>query len=392
MRVWLDNTGVQSAALCLSGQGRSESDIKSLLQLATLIAFSDSLLVNGFEVPEVARRTAEISHNLAALGLDESAFCIQAETEDSFAAACAEAADGAAEDLPYVFRPAEPTAGDVLPPLLSPAMRATQAAFPDALAAEPSGQVLRELRVEALGRKSAGAVQIMLAESAELRRAVREVRSAFSPFSESCAEQLSGALRCFLNETLAARHSASYVPAVARAELVRRESTAAIAAVERALGQVVEDLTPKPLSVPPIASYLIQKARGDPKGIIQEAIALREKTADVRAWLGRRLRSSERDYSKYVHELLSSTEALRDLVRRELRLDKRALLTDGIELQLVLGVPTASLSASVLRTWVKSRVSHGRIAILTDVSKVAAYPADPFALQKLRSKCLEAAS
>ena len=70
MRLWLDNTGLHSAGLCLLGRARNDSDIRGLLQLATFLVFSESLLVNGFEADSVLKRTWEIKGQLVDWGLE----------------------------------------------------------------------------------------------------------------------------------------------------------------------------------------------------------------------------------------------------------------------------------------------------------------------------------
>ncbi len=390
MRVWLDNTGIQAAALCLDGRGRSSDDVKEFLQLATLIAFSDALLVNGFEVPEVARRTEEIRETLVSLGLRESAFCIQGESKASFVAACAEAAEHAADDLRFGFGPTDVSTEGILPPSIDSATRKRQAALPPGLINAPTEQVLCEVREEALSRKAGGAIQLMLTESERLRRAVAEADWGPKQLSDAHAQQLSSYLRCYLNETLAARYSSKYAPAVARAVLMRRNNQLAIAAIERSLEQVVQELSPEPLGAPPVASYLIQKAHGEPKGVIAEAIRLREKTSELRGWLRRRLEPVEGNYSAYAHEVATGAETLRVLVRQALKPGSEDRLTAGIELHFVLGAPTASLSLDSLRTWMKSHMARRRTAILTEISRAAAYPGDPLAVQRLRANCLAA--
>lgn len=61
MKIWIDNSGLHSAAQCLDGRASLSHDyhLRGLLQFATLIIFSDSLSLNGFEDSGIAARSAE---------------------------------------------------------------------------------------------------------------------------------------------------------------------------------------------------------------------------------------------------------------------------------------------------------------------------------------------
>ena len=116
MRSWIDNTGLHAAGLSLRGLARGKVDADGLLQLATLLVFSDRLFVCGFESEPVAKTSSHIRDELIGIGVPEGVLQVRHDTEFSYAEACRDAAEYAADEINYLFAPRADIEGVVLVP------------------------------------------------------------------------------------------------------------------------------------------------------------------------------------------------------------------------------------------------------------------------------------
>jgi hypothetical protein len=101
MQLWIDNTGLQSAGLCLDGRASlaHDYDVRGLLQLATLVIYGNKVSLNGFEDNIIAKRSHEIVEHLQTIGITEDILSINPVTEAEYALACKTAADSIAPEL-----------------------------------------------------------------------------------------------------------------------------------------------------------------------------------------------------------------------------------------------------------------------------------------------------
>jgi hypothetical protein len=154
MRLWIDNTGLQSAALCLEGRARpSDRDVRGLLQLATLLIFGNKVALNGFEDDVVAERTEEIVHGLGTIGISEDILSISPVREIEYALACSTAADSIAPSLRDRYSPDDSDLIGAQPPDLPRGVHERQVKYVK-LAYEPEGSArLQELEASALKTK-----------------------------------------------------------------------------------------------------------------------------------------------------------------------------------------------------------------------------------------------
>src|SRR5437879_3650804 len=118
MQIWIDNTGLQSAGLCLEGKARPahDYDIRGLLQLATLVIYGNRISLNGFEDDVIATRTQETVEQLRALGIAEGILSINSLTESEYALACMTTAESIALELNDGFNAEEFSLIGVEPP------------------------------------------------------------------------------------------------------------------------------------------------------------------------------------------------------------------------------------------------------------------------------------
>src|SRR4051812_289260 len=130
MKTWIDNTGLHAAAQCLAGTASPSHDyhVRGLLQLATLVIFSDSISVNGFEDPLIARRSAEMLHRLESAGIGKGVISISPVNEAEYALACQTAAMSVTTDVSDSFSASERVLVGGGPPDLPRGLRERQVA------------------------------------------------------------------------------------------------------------------------------------------------------------------------------------------------------------------------------------------------------------------------
>lgn len=389
MRLWMDNTGLHSVGLCLAGQARSDVDVEGLLQFATFAGFSDSLLVNGFESVPVAQRTEQICADLPKPDDAESWIIIVPENEKSYALACETAAEDAATDMANAFCPSNADPTGLAPADIPVRFEKAQEAILDLARKDGSLQRLEETRRGALSDRAAGAVHYMLACSADLRKAVRQISETYAPLSSVQVRQLNAFLRYYLNDALAGQNFARYSPAVARAKALRTHNEDISARLDRRVSEVVTHLQGHALGVPAIVGSLIQRAKGDPRALIEEALHAREASWPLRRWLSRRLSRADSESPEGQFTIDSTIGEIVDLLRQDLGLDKAPRFWDALEVLFVLGVPVPSLSGGKLMEWAEWRWKRRKVAVLSSLSKSAAYPRDEDAFKKLVDNCFK---
>jgi hypothetical protein len=102
-----DNTGLQSAGLCLEGRASHDYDVHGLLQLATLVIFGNKVALNGFEANSIAKRSQEIVDKLRTIGIEEGILSIKPIAKPEYRLACQTAANSIASVLYDGLNPVE---------------------------------------------------------------------------------------------------------------------------------------------------------------------------------------------------------------------------------------------------------------------------------------------
>lgn len=244
MKLWIDNTGLQSAAQCLDGRAHPnhEYDVRGLLQLATLLVYGNKVFLNGFEDDKIATRSREIVDQLRALEITEDILSINPVNEAEYALACKTAAESIAPELRESFNPDEHMVLGGEPPDLPRGIQARQVEFV-ALASEPADSVrLRHVEQDALNDKAVGAVEYMLASSRNLQVEVGKMMAQHPHWKDRHSYQLNIFLRYHINDALGNQAFSKYAPAVARAELINRRNQYVIEALGDVVDQTVAEL------------------------------------------------------------------------------------------------------------------------------------------------------
>lgn len=374
MKLWIDNTGLHSAGVCLEGRASLEHDydVRGLLQLATLVVYGNEVSLNGFENKLIANRSLEIVEQLQAIGITEDILSINPVTEMEYALACKTAAESIAPELFEGFNPHEfQLIGG--PPDLPRGFRDRQVKCL-ALANEPEGSPkLQEVEEKALSDKAIGAVEYMLACSPALREAVARIMATYPNWSDSHSYQLNIFLRYHLNNALGDQYFSRYAPAIPRAELVSQRSQYIIEVLGNTLDKTVADLRGEPLGVPSTLAALLQRSKGEPRAVLKVAREFRERSKPVRDILGALAGKYPDDTPESRFEIQLQIKELGQQLRREVGLEASTTLRDALEIRLIIGIPVPIISAKEIAKWVHAKVQSKRIAVLTELVKASAY-------------------
>lgn len=388
MKLWLDNTGIHSVGACFDGSARGDFDIKGLLQFATYMVFCDKLYINGFEASFIAERTFDIVDKLYSKGFDKSSLIIIPHNESTYGEACKAAANEAADDLRIAFNPKENELLGLQPLDIPERVMAAQASFIELANDKLDPQRLYEVRKTALLEKAVGAVGFMLASSPDLRKEIRSMISSAKRWSNADSHQLNGFLRYYLNDSLARMKGANHAPAVARAQLLRDRNLYIVEQVSRSIDNCSKRLRSLPLGLPSVSTTLIAKSKGDPIGVIREAIALREKMNEARLWITKKIGRLNSDDPEDLFEIDKIIKDVFHMVEMDLGLTKAPKFRDAIEILFVLGVPVPRLSGSKIYDWVEYRWKKRKINILSGISKASAFTKNQSTYYKeLELKC-----
>ena len=374
MELWIDNTGLQSAALCLEGRASPmhEYDARGLLQLATQIIYGEKISLNGFEDEKIANRSKEVVERLQSLYSNEKIININPIGVDEYALACKTAADMVAPDLRYSFNPDEYKLLGGEPPDLPRGFKERLVSFVK-LAIEPvNSEKLDKVLEESLKDKAVGAIEFMLASSPSLREAIAKMVKEHKYWNDRHSYQLNIFLRYHLNDSLAEQSFAKYSPAVARAELINRRSQFILDALSKEMDEVVSDLRRGPLGIPSTFAALLQRSKGEPEAILKVALEFREYSKPLRNALENLSNEHWGDTDDSREEIQKEIWEMGHQLRRNFK-ERSTKLGDAIEFRFVLGIPTVFISGKELVRWVRERYKKRRIAVLTELVKASAF-------------------
>lgn len=341
-------------------------------------------MVSDFEHSKVADKTTQTIYRLRSLGVTDSILDLVKINHDTYQIACLSAAEHAEESLVLPFR----LCNRQLASLRSVCVADAEVARTYDLAlTEVSESVYDEVSAHALEMKAAGAVLYMLATSPRLRIAIQNWANSLPKPDDAHFEQIDSYLRFHINAALADMNFARYGPAIPRAALLRTQHSEILQQLTDKLQAVVKEITKKPLGVPPVAAVLAQRSNGDPRGVISEALSLREKTSLLRKRLGDIIQRYDPSTPEGAFEVHREISELIDLLRMDLGLKRAPRLRDSIELLFVAGFPIPSVSGAKLLELIEFRIKRRRVAVLSELSKVSAFMDRNRELATLRKNC-----
>jgi hypothetical protein len=404
MQLWIDNTGLQSAGLCLEGKANPghDYDVRGLLQLATLSIFANKITLNGFETDTIAERTEGFVHLLGQNGLTKDVLSITRTKEPEYALACRTAANFVAPTLRDRYHPDDSALIGVEPPDLPRGIHKRQVGYVS-LASEPEGSSrLEELEASALKDKAVGAIDYMMASSAGLREAVARILAANPNFDDRLRYDLNILLRYHLNHALAEQVFSRYAPAIGRAERMDRRNQYIVQALSDMVDRTVRDLrgdkpdntikevqarlNPEPLGVPSFVVALLNRSKGEPRGVIEAAVAFRERSKPLRDALQKLASKNIDDTTPEARfEIQLEIKDLSKQLRRDLRMEKRTSLLRSLDIKSLVELPIVSIKELV--KWGVEFWKGRKTAVLTELVRASAYADAPGRLyEKLRAR------
>ena len=354
MDIWIDNTGLQAGGLCLYGGARSDYDVKGLLQLSTLLIFSNSIELTGFEPDEIANRTSHFRDEMVRLGLEPTALSIKATSRADYEAACRSASILAAADLALSYRRDERKLLGLGPlDLKRGEIKSKFATIHQMLRADGT-EVLREASAHALDDRSGGAVEYMLSSSSDLRCAINDIFERFEGWTEEDGWQLESRLRSYLNISLGEQSERIYAPAVSRGELIDRQNLYVLQQLEGKIRSAAMELRQESLGIPCTHVALLQKAKGSPFALLDAVFEMRLRSRPFRTDLAALAKSMQRDRHEGRFKVYREIKEIGQQLRYVLGLDPAPTLLDAFDLQFVIGLPAPSLSTAKFYDWMNT--------------------------------------
>jgi hypothetical protein len=374
MRVFVDNTGLHAVYRCLEGRAIGEVDVLGLLQFATQIVFCDEILVGAYEVSEVRERTRGFLTELGAIGID-GPVSQRTCSPDEWVRGCMEVGLDFAEDFEHLI-PDHACAFAGTAPDASNGARSADHGLHELIAFDHGESELEVRAAAALERHGAGIVEYTFAACPSLWQTARRAFQKRGGWPQEVSDHLSVLLRIYGNDFGASQFDAQYAPAVARSRLLRRGSELVYERLAATVADAASKLSSGRLPVPSVSNVLAVRSKGDPRGVLMEACRLRESASALRSVL-RELKikpgcNETDDALKIAHRL----KEISTYVEAELGIVDAPKFTDALQISFILGIPAIGLDAVRLMDWFRHRWNRRRVAVLTDLSKAAAFQGD----------------
>lgn len=401
MKLFIDNTALHTVGRCLDGDARGEPDVAGLLQFATQLVFSDALLYSAFASTAVAARSEEFREKLSKLGIRSGELRLSPFDVTTYERTLLGAAEHLADDLQFAYSPRMAKSPLIATSL--PDLKPLEQEHYDNLhlAIKSSSDKLRHelTAAEADARLMGSGVRLLTISDKLWIEACRLARN--RSWRKADTSKLIVMMRCYLNQDLATllsqseHDSVDYSPSVARARIIQAQDAYALSKLSEAVGVAAHKLDGIELEAPPVALALALKAKGDPKGIIEEALIAREKATELRRYLrrvvdaARKEASADSEASKKdatIHRLRNAVRELATLLEQDLGIAPPPTLLSAFEISMIGPVPIPPLRKMV--EWAEHKWNRPRITILSEFAKTLANPtSDKFALQKLYAAC-----
>lgn len=291
MKAWIDNSSLHGAGRCISGDAKNAYDTRNLFQIASAIIFAENAEIAASPGDQIFESTQEFIDLMSRYGVNER-FLSNVETGNgAYAQACIEAAELASDQTLIT------TAGEYLNDhykLDQPNDVEYDYKGLTELITSDSETFLSDSAERAMALKGTGAIHLMIARCPRLKETLAHLH-ANGLWTRTSSYHLSAYLRTLLNLELGRSRSATYLPTSSRADLLltaqaRIEANRNRMYTKRPLDEVIDELIvaagptdflPK-VALGPIATHLLRVSKGEPNGIIAEAVKLRDALAPIR--------------------------------------------------------------------------------------------------------------
>jgi hypothetical protein len=378
MKLWIDNTALHATGRCLSGKGQDKTDVDSLLQLASQIIFSDEIHFSADQNSSIRQLSLDIRGKLIDYGLDKSV--IVAHGSDDYEHGCINAAKNLATDLQFssyvfpLFKPRsndEGIAGISHPELPNGQLLKIRNRIHDFIIGGLSDYQRRTIIDATPKTRADNADEYMIAACSELFEQIQSL-AIQNGWKLENTEALIVQMRYYLNQELAHARTASYSPAVPRARVLSIQTSMIfqqiqIQEMDEVLKHAVQKLEPKNSMIPSVANILVYQSRGNPDGIIKEAIAIRERALPLRKILYSKIKGDD------VEDLYETKMKIREMgqvLQKDLGIIPSPILIDAFEFQFMGLVPIPKLKH--VHSWAKFQLDRKRVSVLSEFAKISA--------------------
>jgi hypothetical protein len=374
VRAWIDHTGLHAAGRCLVGDARLDQELRSFLQFVTLIPFAQTIAYSGFEPGPVTESAEGYREELAALGLPRRLLRPRRIAIKEYCSACAAAAEIAADEWPDHFKRIR---SEQLKPSFDAPTGAKAFQKVARLIDSADRTTAREAHRNLSDERASAAIKYMLVTCPKLLTAARTTRRGAPSLPEIEGYWLESYLRTLLNDQLARRTGGIYVPAVSRAEHLSREHDIVVSEVEGHLAHLVSRVQPPMAPLPRVYGLLMNRSKGEPAAMVQEALELRAKGRWIRKYLRARTERLRDDpFSEDPH--FDTTGEVERFFRAEFGLDRRPKLPDAIDIKFDLGgflmfyffsLPPIGVRLEKFMQWFEHQIWRRRLLLLTSLAK-----------------------
>ena len=371
MKTWIDNTGFQSAGRFLLG--KPQEDLSPVYQLATIIAFSNSITLTGFEDLEVATTTSEVMKRL-----DPSSDVIQMRSisRSSYQDCCQKAASFCGTYFEKISFLSMDERTLEYPVGLSKASIEKQIDIGLKVIFTDSPSELDELCDQVKEQAAAGAAAYILCSNTNLRLKSRKLFTSPDD-NRAIYRQLENLLRYHLNTELAEEAEGSiYAPALGRSRLLRSAQENEFRTVSRnlpstELSKLLDSFKREMnIGVPSIHQYFERLGKNDPDRVLKLALEIREKTSDLRRRLESKLATIDSIHN-HNDALDQEISEIGNNIRMNMGLDSAPTFWGAFDLSFVTAIPpiAISLSGKELVQWWNFKRASKRNSILTEISR-----------------------
>lgn len=363
MKTWIDNTGLHSAGKLLLGtKNKTISDGLGFVQLATLIIFSDEIVFNGNEFKDVADRSEKIIKELNN-GLDENIFKPLFDKPNYFNVV-KETAIECAKQLP-IINLYDVNTSFLRPDNLPENIIQDENSYLEIAIKSKSSSELDDLKEKYKNDEAAKIIHYMFADCKELRTSLKQVYLK-NELNQSQLSHIHFYIRCCINQNLALKMKAKYIPSVERQQIMRSENDI-IFKLDELIKKIVRK-EKQPTNLPSFAIYLLNKSKGNPFKLIEESVKAREKAKLLRKKFTE-LISNENSLSDENKSIIEKEiEYLSIELKGELGMSRRSHILDALDYMPTI-IPLPKFNKSNFKKWNQYYSKRKGITLLTEISE-----------------------
>lgn len=287
MRLWIDGGSLHATRRCLKRVAKAE-DATHQLHLATQLAFADKLVVGAFGGGEYQSNSEDVRRMLISLGYEPECIEIVQSTKNELHAIYKAAGDSLAAELERLVGVFDYS--DSYPDF-SGERRRMEELFDPTLRKPLSASERRDLLASIDGAENNGLL-VMIAKSDAFWEVTRRLVGTGDSWTPKHSARIATLCRQFIHQECARGADAVYAPGKDRGKALRKIPEALLDHVSDLPGKVTEGFKLGDTGLPPVAAVLAQRAKGDPNGLMSEALEIRHKAKPLRIHINRVLQAT----------------------------------------------------------------------------------------------------